>query len=344
VNINRIQKCLFRLLHVGVLVALLWGSLPTLCSVAEDRRSVVFIPEKAFEFGSVSEGTIVSHDFEIRNTGSADLQIQRIAPACGCTAATVTSPIIGPGKSEKIRVKFDTAGFSGSKFKQIHVFTSDKDLSDIVFTLRGTILSEVKVEPATLDFGDVSRTSSEGSRRQQFTVSLEQDSGLRVARASSSSQSVRVTEIARRQGSTVFGVELLPTVRRGALRERAIVRFVDDKKPAINVPVVANVLGNVQLSPAVLSFGVVSGAEAIERRVQWRSTSPYPVRIKKVRSSEPAVSAELVDIQPGKQGVLVVRLHPERFVTQLKATVTLTTDSKEDPELVLAVYAVKTPN
>lgn len=343
-NVDRKHKRLFRVLHTGALIALLWGALPTMCSVADDRRSVVVIPEKAFEFGSVSEGTVVAHDFEIRNTGTADLQIQRIAPACGCTAATVTSPIVSPGKSEKIRVKFDTAGFSGSKFKQIHVFTSDKDLSDIVFTLRGTILSEVRVEPATLDFGDVSRTSSQGSRRQQFAVSVEKDAGLRISGASSSSKWVHVTEIARRQGSTVFGVELLPTVRRGALRERVVVRFVDDKKPAINVPVVANVLGDVQLSPAVLSFGVVSGSEAIERRVQWRSTSPSPVRIKKVRSSEPAVSAELVDIQPGKQGVLVVRLHPERFVTQLKATVTLTTDSKEDPELVLAVYAVKTPN
>ncbi len=343
-NINRKDKCLYRMLRVGVLVCLVWGSLPLLYAVGEERRSVVVIPEKAFEFGSVSEGAVVAHDFEIRNAGSADLQIQRIAPACGCTAATVTSPIIGSGKSEKIRVKFDTAGFSGSKFKQIHVFTSDKDQADIVFTLRGTIISEVKVEPATLDFGDISRASSEGTRRQQVTVSLEKESDLRLAGATSSSRAVQVTEVARRDRSVAYRVELLPTVPRGPLRERVSVRFAGDKKPALNIPIVATVLGDVKLSPAALSFGVVSGSQAIERRVQWRSTSPYPVRIKKVRSSESAVSAELVDIQPGKQGVLVVRLYPERFVTQLKATVTVSTDSKDDPELVLPVYAVKTPN
>jgi hypothetical protein len=344
VNVNRSSSRVYRGWTALTLVSLVWALAPVNKALCGDRRSVVAIPEKAFEFGSVSEGAVVEHDFEIRNEGSADLQIERIAPSCGCTAATVTAPLVGPGKSEKIRVKFDTAGFSGNKFKQIHVFTSDKDHSDIVFTLRGTIISEIKVEPTVLDFGDVAKSSSVGARRKEFTVSLEQDSDLRIARASSSSQSVQVTEVSRRNRSVSYQVDLLPTMRRGDLRERVVVRFVGDKKPALNIPVVARVVGDVTLSPAVVSFGVISGEQAAEKRIQWRTTALNPIRITKVRSSHSAISAELVEIQPGRQGVLVVRVDPGRFVTQLKETITLSTDAKEDPELVLPVYAVKPPN
>lgn len=331
-------------LREGFLVAFLCLSLSLTEANGADLRSIVAIPEKAFEFGSVSEGTLVVHEFEVRNEGSADLQIQRIAPSCGCTAATVTSPVVAPGKSEKIRVKFDTTGFSGSKFKQVHVFTSDKDQSDIIFTLRGTIISEVKVQPSSLDFGEVAKTSSEGTRRQEFTVSLEKDSELRIANVSSTSDSVQVKEVVRHDRSVVYRVELLPSMRRGDLRERVVVRFVDDKKPPLNVPVVATVTGDIKLSPSVVSFGVVSGEQPLERRVQWRNTASHAVRITDVRSSDSAVSVDLIDIQPGRQGVVAVRLYPERFTRQLKATVTVSTDSKEDPELVLAVYAIKPPN
>jgi hypothetical protein len=311
--------------------------------LALERRSIVVLPEKAFEFGSVAEGTIVAHDFEIRNEGSADLQIQRIAPSCGCTAAAVTSPLVKPGSSEKIRVQFDTTGFSGSKFKQVHVFTSDRDQSDIIFTLRGTIISEVKVSPNKLDFGELSRGSSVGTRTQEFAVSLAQGSELKFAGVTSSSPSVAVKEIARNRGESTYRVEVLPSVKRGELRERVIVRFAGDSKPALNIPVIASVLGDVALSPSVVSFGVVSGSESLERRVQWRSVSKRPVRITRVQTSDPAVTVQVIDIEPGRQGVLAIRLNPEAVNKQMKATVTIGTDSPDQPELVLAVYAVRAP-
>jgi hypothetical protein len=240
-------------------------------------------------------------------------------------------------------VQFDTTGFSGSKFKQVHVFTSDRDQSDIIFTLRGTIISEVKVSPNKLDFGELSRGSSVGTRTQEFAVSLAQGSELKFAGVTSSSPSVAVKEIARNRGESTYRVEVLPSVKRGELRERVIVRFAGDSKPALNIPVIASVLGDVALSPSVVSFGVVSGSESLERRVQWRSVSKRPVRITRVQTSDPAVTVQVIDIEPGRQGVLAIRLNPEAVNKQMKATVTIGTDSPDQPELVLAVYAVRAP-
>jgi hypothetical protein len=312
-------------------------------SEVKEKRSRVVIPEKAYEFGTVSEGTIVVHDFEVRNIGTADLSISRIAPTCGCTAATLTSPIVPPGKSEMIRVQFDTAGFSGSKFKQVHVRTSDRDVADFVLTLRGTIVSDVKVEPAKVDFGELARSSSLTSRQKEFVITIAADSDRKVQRVAPSSKFLQVEEIARRAKTASYRVRLLPSAPLGELRERVVVSFAGADFPALNVPVIGRIVGDVRIVPATVSFGLVSASHEVERRIQWQNMASKPIRIVGVSSSDSAIRAELIDIQPGKQGVIVIKLDPRRVARDLRATVTLKTDSIEQPEVLVPVYGVKPP-
>jgi hypothetical protein len=41
---------------------------------------VIQIPEATFDFGEVPEGGEVVHDYKIKNTGKAELQIERVQP------------------------------------------------------------------------------------------------------------------------------------------------------------------------------------------------------------------------------------------------------------------------
>jgi hypothetical protein len=68
-----------------------------------------------------------------------------------------------------------------------------------------------------------------------------------------------------------------------------------------------------------------------------------PVRILDISSSDSALQADLIDIQPGKQGVVALKLDPRRFARDLRATVTMKTDNPEQPEVVVPVYGVKPP-
>ena len=49
--------------------------------------------EKSFDFGVVAQGDTLTHDFQILNTGAADLIIRKISPACGCMAAVAESAL-----------------------------------------------------------------------------------------------------------------------------------------------------------------------------------------------------------------------------------------------------------
>jgi hypothetical protein len=286
---------------------------------------------------------VVSHDFEVKNVGTADLLISRIAPTCGCTAATLSSPTVPPGKSEFIRVQFDTSGFSGGKFKQIHVRTSDLDLTDFVLTLRGTIVSDVKVAPTKVDFGELARSSSAVNRQRDFSIVVAPDSERKVQRVSSSSKFIQAEEVSRRGGAVTYRVRLLPAAPLGDVRERVVVTFAGDDVPALNVPVVGRVVGDVRVVPATVSFGLVSGSQEIERRIQWQNVSAKPIRIVGISSSDSAVRAELINIQSGKQGVVVIKLDPQRFARDLRATLILKTDSSDQPEVLVPVYGVKPP-
>ena len=149
---NRVRSIIF-FLGFGVFL----GVLSPLC-VAEDVGSVPIdfpkldIKKRVFEFGSVMQGTRVEHIFELMNNGAAPLTIDRIQPACGCTAAVPDINPIPPGKVGKINASFDTSGFQGYKVKTVRLFTNDPKQPSAVLTFKGTVKTEIEVDPPRLYF------------------------------------------------------------------------------------------------------------------------------------------------------------------------------------------------
>jgi hypothetical protein len=47
--------------------------------------------------------------FEVKNTGNADLVIEKVSVSCDCTKAELEKNTIPPGETAKLRVKFDPA-------------------------------------------------------------------------------------------------------------------------------------------------------------------------------------------------------------------------------------------
>lgn len=57
-----------------------------------------------FAAGDIPVGAKLSHDFVVKNTGSADLEIIKVAASCGCTVASFDK-VIAPGQSGKITIE-----------------------------------------------------------------------------------------------------------------------------------------------------------------------------------------------------------------------------------------------
>ncbi|MEM6394963.1 MAG: DUF1573 domain-containing protein [Bacteroidota bacterium] len=77
-----------------------------------------------YQFGSIDQGGVVSHDFEFTNTGNAPLLINDARVTCGCTVPSYPEYPIQPGESGTIKVEFNTEGKEGRQSKPITILAN----------------------------------------------------------------------------------------------------------------------------------------------------------------------------------------------------------------------------
>ena len=113
------------------------------------------VPEATYNFGTIPQGKKVNHNFVIRNSGDAPLQIKEVNVSCGCTAAKPSSSLIAPGKSAEIQVVFDSINFSGRVQKTISLVTNAGKAPNFTLALDGTIVEALQVTPHQLNLGAI---------------------------------------------------------------------------------------------------------------------------------------------------------------------------------------------
>lgn len=323
-------------------LAVVYSAVVPLTAQAESGP-VIKISDSVYEFGSVPQGQRVDHEFVIRNEGDADLIIQRISPSCGCTAATATSNVIKAGTSEKLKVIFHTAGFFGEKTKSVTVVTNARNEPESTMKLHGSVIRDIIVTPERVDFGDVTSETSDTMRTREIVVEVAEGASREIAGVRSGSPSISVTPLGNQGRGKRYAVKLLPDAPRGLFRDRVLVELKDPGLSAVNVPVMASILGDLRLVPSSVSFGIVSGSEMLERRVRFENSSKGPVDVTEVVSSHPAVTASVQPVTPGKRSVIVIQVDPKKISGDLRANLTVKTSSADSSTLSLAVFGVEPP-
>ena len=76
------------------------------------------------DFGTISEGEIVTHIFTYTNVGEGPLSITDIESRCGCTIPKWTRKPIMPGEKGEIEVVFDSRKRTEKQAKAIIVYTN----------------------------------------------------------------------------------------------------------------------------------------------------------------------------------------------------------------------------
>lgn len=91
------------------------------------NNATLFLKESSFEFGKIKVGDIMTHTFEIKNTGTDTLVIHQVKSSCGCTEAILSKDKIAPGKTAQLKVVFNTAGVTkGINNKRITLISTDR--------------------------------------------------------------------------------------------------------------------------------------------------------------------------------------------------------------------------
>lgn len=88
--------------------------------------------ETKFDFGKITQGEIVSHEFEFTNTGDGDLVISEAHASCGCTVPEFPKEPVKPGEKSHILVKFNSTGKEGHEEKSVEITANTKEKNYIV--------------------------------------------------------------------------------------------------------------------------------------------------------------------------------------------------------------------
>jgi hypothetical protein len=122
------------------LVLLLVSTLQSFTPYDELAGAKMAWVEMEYDFGSIEQGSPVSHDFEFTNNGEAPLVINNVKTSCGCTVPNYPKDPIMPGESEMIKVTYNAAKV-GSFNKKITVM-SNADQSTYSLAIAGEVLGK----------------------------------------------------------------------------------------------------------------------------------------------------------------------------------------------------------
>ena len=118
--------------------------------IETEKQPRIFCEETIFDFGSKDSSEIVDHTFILKNTGTSDLVITAVRPACGCTAAELTQSTIPPSESAKLSAKLTLAGRNGQVQKPILIESNDPANPALQLVMKGVIGTDFQITPSTM--------------------------------------------------------------------------------------------------------------------------------------------------------------------------------------------------
>jgi len=114
-------------------------------ATASGQKTDERVPKMVFEnpqqdFGSIVQGTSVTHIYKFTNKGDADLIISFAKGSCGCTIPSWPKRPIKPGQSGEIEVIFNSAGKKDAQNKKVYI-TANTSPSNNIIALKGTVVA-----------------------------------------------------------------------------------------------------------------------------------------------------------------------------------------------------------
>ncbi|GAB4129719.1 MAG: DUF1573 domain-containing protein [Ignavibacteriales bacterium] len=221
---------------------------------AQKQGAKISAVEPKYDFGEITEGQRVSHEFVVKNEGDETLEIRKINASCGCTAAQPDKDRLAPGESTKIKVFFDSSNRQGKQVKYVYVMTNDQANPQIrlEFTcdIQPRLVSDTKevngarliITPNKFDFGDVKEGKIVSTNIFLKNIG---NSQLVISSINSSSDNIKTsinTTKLNQNENAVMKVELDTSKRAGKFTRTITISANDSVEPNQTIVIFANII------------------------------------------------------------------------------------------------------
>jgi hypothetical protein len=314
----------------------------TAAPAAQAAPRLVF-EAKEFNFGKQVVGATVEHIFAFKNGGDAELQIRRVKPSCGCTAALLSRERLAPGEAGEVKVTFQSHDRQGPQDLVIQVFSNDareRDNGENTTTLhlRGEIANLVQVLPGSVYFQPYLR----GTKQERKITILPLDVAAIACLGVESSDPLVSVAAAPLERSGHKGFELTVAIATeapiGKIDARLTVRTDHPKQPIVHVPVFGTVHGQLSVFPdRLLLFAQdIAAHEPVitVQRLAGDDRGPLPIE---AVEAPPYLAAEIAELVPGKRSEVRLKLQPDAPRGPFAGVVRIFTRDAEQPVFEVSV-------
>lgn len=316
---------------------------------ASDKAPRLTVTEPIKDFGTVPKGTKIDWSFELKNTGTSNLEVTSVKPACGCTVADFDK-LIKPGETGKVTAHVDTTAFAGPISKGITIQTNDPQTPTAQVTINAIVKPFVEAYPA----GFVRYNIVQGeTAKQSVLLYTEEEEPFQILKVESPQEWIKVDfekaagedlrKVGREnQNQWVLDVTLGgPDVRVGPLAEKIHVFTNSKHQPDYWVSVSGVIRPSFRVEPSGVNFGEVAPTDgAATRTVSLRSNSlkdPASFVVTKAESGVAGVSAAVKPTgKPGEYEVTVA-IAKDAKPGALDGNVTVYTSDTIRPTVVIPV-------
>jgi len=284
-------------------------------SAAEVAAPQIQCQEATYDFGSRDASETVEHTFILKNTGSADLEIKKVQPACGCTTAELEKNIIPPGESSKIAAKLSLAGRSGEVQKPITIESNDPANPTLQLAIKGIVGNEFQVTPPIL----VLHQPAQGEPATGSVQITSHGKPFRITKVESSDSSMNVRADPMPDGLSHQISAALEKFPDSYPQPFFITLQTDNpRKPTVEIPATIVLQKKILVAPERIHLR--QGDAISKKYVVLKSADGTPLEIKEISTPDPAIRVDYTAIQ-GAIRLAIRGLDARREMNEKKITV-----------------------
>jgi hypothetical protein len=308
------------------------------------------------DFGQAWEDSRFQWILPIENTGAGEIEIEDLVPSCTCLSIeprTLTIPALG---KRNVALTLDLTArrskapetewrdFEASILARIKKDT--KNVPDIEWVVRGRVHTPIRVEPVVVDLGRQSAASQPLTPAKVVVNSYVPLNGL-VAK--SDAPLIQIETKASSSEGLAFELTVLPgALPIGPLEYRIVLTPVlrdDTRLPSKYLPLVGQILDDIQASPPQVILGAREVGDIVEETITIYSLTHQSLKVRGVTSEGEGLSGQVLESQPFAHPVISVKQRVAKEHEQRgKLIVTLLRNGKDTQVDIPVSYLGMTPH
>jgi hypothetical protein len=255
------------------------------------------------DWGAISDASIVSHEFVVKNTSDKDVNVLSVQTTCGCTSPQ-WDRVIKPGETGKVSVAFNPSGRRGREQKFVTVTTDHPSCASIQLMVTADVKPLIVLEPQNVFFGELGLGAKAPAQELTITGRME---NFEVKKVTSINPLFKVEELGKdsieldgtKANRFRYSITMTEAPKLGFHYGAMEIEInAENAAPIRRVHISANVVGPVNVIPNVVSIPFTRAGDAFTQQILVQQRRAEPMKI---------ISAELTGVPKEVNAVVDVR-------------------------------------